>query len=102
MFPVLLRLPPWPIAAAILLRGVVIWAGLRLGFQFLGVFAFGRVPGVALALILLVGILGWIEAERRNEVLLLANLGVGPIMIIVLTAGPAVVLELLLRVALSP
>ena len=115
-------LPPTLMTRALLLRGLVIWLGMKLVVTSGGVavgqalIATGAVappppsagpawmralqlaPSAALLLIAIVGWLTLVDVRRRNELLFLANLGVGPSSIVGLGALPAVVFELWIRV----
>lgn len=59
---------------AFLIRGMVVWGGLRLAMV---VIPSGPLPMFAKAfLILMVALAVWMDARRRNETVFLANLGV--------------------------
>ena len=90
-------------AAAFLRRAAFLWVGVRLLFAVLvalNVDQLGPPSPVlsfrgALLVILLVAILGLLEARRRNEHVFLANLGVPQLVVAALSAVPALAGELL-------
>lgn len=106
--------PVQPFARALLLRGVFLWFGVRCTLLAVAISPFvpipqpvfttmpGRswgsvFPSLRTVLFVLagVGLLALLEARRRNEIVLLANLGVGRSAIVVLSVLPAAVLEVL-------
>ncbi|MDQ3310486.1 MAG: hypothetical protein M3497_10205 [Gemmatimonadota bacterium] len=95
-----------PFATAILYRSVAAWLGVRI-FVAVAIALLGLVPpphpvllspGAALTVVLVVAVLGLVDAHRRNEDLFLANLGVSRSRIVVTAAIPALVLELVVLV----
>jgi hypothetical protein len=91
--------PPQPFASAIVARGVLLWAVLRLVVWFLSAVTGGGTSlsgGAVLLLVLVAAVAAFLDTQRRNEVLFLANLGVGSIPIALLAGGPALLLELLI------
>jgi nitrate/nitrite transporter NarK len=88
---------------ALLRRGIFIWLGTRILFRFAGGLVADRLgppsifilPPTAIALSCLVGALGLLEARRRHEHLLLANLGVAQWRLWVIATLPALVAEML-------
>ena len=68
-------LPPAPFLRIILLRSLLVWAGIR-GFLYLRAGAIVPTPGAAAFTILLVAFLTVLDGRRRNEHLFLANLAV--------------------------
>lgn len=107
--------PVQPFARALLLRGVFLWFGVRCTLLAVAISPFVAIPQAVFAtmpgrswggvfpslrtvLFVLagVGVLALLEARRRNEIVLLANLGVGRSAIVVLSVLPAAALELLL------
>jgi hypothetical protein len=104
MLPLAWRLPR-ALARAMLVRGVVVWAGLhaaalfysRIGRQFLPAPDI-PIPGIpfvgALWVVALAAALGELDSRRRNEHLLLANLGVGPLVPLTFHAAVATIGEI--------
>lgn len=84
----------------LLVRGAFLWLVLRAVFAFIAMLIEGApqpivVPGqAALWLVLIVAVLGMIELRRRNQLLLLANLGVRRWVLALLCAAPAILGEL--------
>lgn len=98
---VLRGLPERTIAFALLRRSAVIWLLVRCTFALFnaaktGHGAFGLTTPAAAWLILVVGALGFVEARRRNEVRFLANLGVAPATVFLMSAMPALVAEVVI------
>ena len=107
MTPFSLHLPERSLAIDLLRRGAVIWLIVHLT---VGVFVklSSGMPrrdllnlGVetSIALVLLAGGLGLLEARRRNEHRFLENLGVSQVVIVLLSMIPAVAAELALGIA---
>lgn len=82
-----MRLPPRPFLRAILLRSVIIWAGLRLSATAVVRMVpglpgedpgppYALAPSVITAIVVLSAALTWLDCTRHNEVLFLTNLGV--------------------------
>lgn len=96
-------LPDRLFTRALLGRGVFLWLGTRILFRFGGGLVADRfgppsiviLPPTAIALSCLVGALGLLEARRRNEHLLLANLGVAQWRIWMIATLPALLAEML-------
>lgn len=91
------------IARAYLFRGALLWIVARAAITGALVLADGdalKLSTTALGeVVLLIVALGWIETRRRRESVLLANLGVSPILLSVFFAGPALLGESVLRFA---
>jgi hypothetical protein len=106
----LVRLPERSLAIALLLRGATVWFLVRLtvgvpwalGSQLPGRSVLKLTIPASILLVLLVGALGLLEARRRNEHRFLANLGVSPFMIVVLSMTPALLAEACLGIAGAP
>ena len=90
-------------------RGAWIWATLRLGIA-LGAwlmsglsepFSLAVTGGAAAWIAMVATVLGVVELRRRNEHLLLANLGFGPRALAALAAVPAVLGEIALAAWLT-
>ena len=104
MVDLLVRFPERSLTIALLRRGAILWLLARLMVLSLsgalsGRVAVGLLPPSALALALGVGALGLLDARRRNEHRFLANLGVSPIVIAVLSTVPALLGELALGIS---
>ncbi len=86
-------LPNPPLAGRLVLRGALLWAGGR-ALMVMAMRAPVPPPGIASPFIVLaVAVLALIDARRRGETLLLANLGVAPREVGVLAGVSAGVLE---------
>lgn len=87
-----------PIEMAVLRRALTLWLMLRLVVTallvVLGAHPFWLHPKAALIIIASVGSLSWLDTKRRNEHLLLANLGTPRWFIHGLAFAPVVILEL--------
>lgn len=97
-------LPPRAFLIPLVIRGIIIWAGMRvllaLGIAMLEAVPPFRLPAsVAIAVALIAGVLAWLETRRRREHLLLGNLGISPPMLFLIGLLPAVVMESLLLLA---
>lgn len=83
---------------AVMMRAAVLWLGLRLAIACSGLLAgILLLPvGVAVSLIIVAAtvFLAAIELRRRDEFLLLGNLGHSPVVLLALSALPAVPLEI--------
>ena len=85
---------------ALLRRGAILWLLVRLMFFAVsGRSSVSLLPTTALALALVVGAFGLLDARRRNEHRFLANLGVSQIVIAMLSTIPALVGELAVNAA---
>jgi len=98
----------WPNPAlllAYLLRGTIIWLGVRLMIAVImalaGGSAFDLSPMASLEVVAISVILGFVEVSRRRERALLANLGVSRPMLFWMCLIPASVGELAVLSALS-
>jgi hypothetical protein len=96
-----LGLPERSMTTALLRRGALLWFFARLALLAVGAMRPDRGTwrlgtSAAFMLIIAVGALGYLEARRRNEHRFLANLGVSPTMIIVLSLLPAFAAEIVL------
>ena len=99
-----LRWPDRLFAGALVRRSSAYWAGVRLiVFAALGLppaissgegLAISAGVGTLLIVIAAAGVLSYWETHRRNELLLLANLGTRPTTIAVLIFTPIVLLEI--------
>jgi hypothetical protein len=97
------------VTRALLRRGAFLWVGTRVLFGFAslltaGVFgspSIGVAPHTAIGLACLVGVLGLLEARRRNEHLFLANLGVSQWPIWLISVLPALLGECLIALAIQ-
>jgi hypothetical protein len=90
---------PWgPVEMAVLRRALTLWLMIRLVVTaFLvpaGAHPFWLHPKAALIVIASVGYLSWLDTRRRNEHLLLANLGTPRWLIHGLGFAPVLILEL--------
>ena len=89
------------VVRAFLFRGVLLWIVARAAIAVALVLAGGdalKLSTTALVEVaLLIVALGWIETRRRREGVLLANLGVSPLLLSVFFAGPALAGEFVLR-----
>ena len=95
-----MRFPDRLFTVSLLGRGLLFWAGTRLLLALGGGGVAGTHPaslGVSgtLLLVATVGLLGILEARRRNEHILLANFGTSPALLGTLCAAPAGLAELL-------
>lgn len=89
------------VVRAYLLRGALLWIVARAAITGALVLAGSdalRLSTIALVeVVLLIVALGWIETRRRGESVLLANLGVSPILFTFFFAGPALLGESMVR-----
>ena len=97
-------LPPRPFLVALVNRGIIIWASMRLivamGIAMLDAGPMFRLPAsAAFPLALVAGTLGWLELRRRREHLLLGSLGISQPVLFLVALLPAVVAESLLLLA---
>lgn len=102
--PPLPLFPPRAFLLPLVIRGVIIWAGMRavlaLGIAMLDASApFRLPPGVAGAVALVAAVLSWLEVRRRREHLLLGNLGISHPTLFLAGLLPAVLMESLLLLA---
>jgi|SRR5690349_9722716 len=96
-----MMLPDPVITRTLLVRAAFLWLGTRILFGFAGVSAsalFGQpsiavAPRTAIAIACIVGLLGVLEARRRHEHILLANLGVSQWPIWIISVAPALIAE---------
>ena len=97
--------PPPPFRRIYPTRAFVLWALLRAGMLFFASVV-GRQPvrstialsgPATIGLVILIGILGDIDARRRDEYVFLANLGIRRITVPLISGAVAAVAELLLR-----
>lgn len=101
-------MPDWLFAGPILLRGTLIWGSSRIAMAMVTwlmnsreePLTFGVTPGAAAWLILVVGALGLVEVRRRNEHLLLANMGCAQGTLAAIAAIPALLGEAAIALAL--
>lgn len=89
-------LPPSLFLRSILIRSLVVWAGLR-AFGYFRVGVIVPTLGAVMLTIVLVAFLTALDGRRRNEPLFLANLGVTPWSLIILGGVVPLVAELLVR-----
>jgi hypothetical protein len=102
-----MRLPDPLFARLFLRRAIFIWLGTRILFEVAGFLVADVLgppslfvsPSTAIALSCLVGALGVLDARRRNEHLLLADLGVSQWPIWMISALPALMVEALIALA---
>jgi hypothetical protein len=90
---------PWgPIEMAVLRRALTLWLMVRLVVTALllsaGAHPYWLYPKAALIVISSVGYLSWLDTRRRNEHLLLANLGTPRWLIHGLRVAPVLILEI--------
>jgi hypothetical protein len=94
--------PPRIFLNALLVRGAVLWFGVRLAAAFVG----APFPGppfplvttlAATWIVALAALLGTLDAGRRHELLLLGNFGVRPVTVAMLAGLPAALAEGLIR-----
>ncbi len=95
------RFPERSLTIALLRRGTFVWLLVRAVVMSMSAVgsrgvSVGLLPTTAVALALVAGALGFLDARRRNEDRFLANLGVSPIVIYVLSTIPALLGELVL------
>ena len=96
-----MMLPDPVITRALLVRAAFLWLGTRVLFAFAGLLAAGILgppsltvaPHTAIAIACLVGALGVLDARRRHEHLLLANLGVSLWPVWIISLAPALIAE---------
>ncbi|MGE5925725.1 MAG: hypothetical protein ACM357_00095 [Gemmatimonadota bacterium] len=104
-----MRLPALPdrtFAIPVLGRGLTIWAAARAALALASWLMAGRAEPLTLAVtrgasawvVLVAGVLGLLEIRRRNEHLLLANLGVSQPTLAALAGIPALIGELVIAV----
>ncbi len=91
-----MRLPPQPFLRALLLRALIIWAGLRIFMAWMGILTPN--PAQLLLAAVAVGGLVFLEARSRREAAFLANLQVSPWTIV----GLGVLVTLLAEAAFTP
>jgi hypothetical protein len=90
------------IVRAYLSRGARLWLIIRVALS--GVFLLaGTNPiqlsaGAAIEIIVLSVVVSFLETRRCRERAFLANLGIGPLMLVALFAGPAMIGELALHI----
>ncbi|MGI9139939.1 MAG: hypothetical protein ACR2GJ_02390 [Gemmatimonadaceae bacterium] len=100
-----LWLPDRFFAVGLIRRATWLWVGARLILAVLSLLASAPVvpttPAITFFMALLVAGLAAIEARRRREFLLLANLGVAPSTVVMLGAVTALVLELMLAAVVA-
>ncbi|HXS23659.1 MAG TPA: hypothetical protein VN719_05490 [Gemmatimonadales bacterium] len=104
MAALVVRFPERSLTIALLGRGAIFWMLARMMVVSIsgalsGSVAVGLLPPSALALALGVGALGLLDARRRNEHRFLANLGISPFVIALLSTVPALVGELALGIS---
>lgn len=89
-----------PVEVAVLRRAVVLWLLIRVAISGLVVANEANPlsihPKAALIIVSTVGVLSWIDTKRRNEDLLLANLGTSRRAVHALGFGPPLLLEVLI------
>ena len=104
-----MRFPDRVFARPLLIRGTLLWAGAR-GCLALITWLVAGMEGpvtpqvtveAAAWIIIVVGALGLLEARRRNEHLLLANLGIYQRTLGLLAAVPALAGEVVIALALA-
>jgi hypothetical protein len=76
---------------AFLLRGFIVWGGLRLAF--LAIPAGPPTLPIRFLLVVIVALAIWLDARRRGELRFLANLGVSPSAAIAVSVALPTVLE---------
>ncbi len=95
-----MRPNPW-IIQTYLFRGALLWAVARVAIAGVLVLAGGDAVNLStpafVGVVLLIVALGWIETRRLREGVLLANLGVSPLVLSVFYAGPALLGDLVFR-----
>jgi len=97
-------MPDWTFTRPLLGRGALIWGSARACLAFVnwavsgftGPFSLAVTPKAAVWTAAVVGLLGVLELRRRNEHLLLANLGVRQRTLAALATVPAILGELAL------
>lgn len=98
-----MRLPDRLFTLALLRRALYLWVGVRLLLALAGGGGAGAhgllplPPGATALVVLIVGLLGLLEARRRNEHALLANFGVAPWSLAGLSTLPSFMAELAVR-----
>jgi hypothetical protein len=94
------RLVWGPVEVAVLRRAMALWLLIRVAVSGLLVANEANPlsvhPRAALIIVATVGFLSWIDTKRRNEDLLLANLGTSRYAVHGLGVGPALVFEILI------
>jgi hypothetical protein len=94
-----MRIPDRLFALALVRRALFLWIGVRLLVALAGgggAATSGLIPLTArmtALVVLLVGFLNFLEARRRNEDVLLANLGVAQASVAALSVLPAIMAE---------
>lgn len=100
-----LSLPDRFFTLRLIRRAAGLWVGARLILAVLSLLATAPVvpttPVITSSMVLLVSGLAAIEARRRREFLLFANLGVAPATVVMLGAVTALVLELMLAAVVA-
>lgn len=90
---------------AYLFRGALLWIVARMtltgALVLAGSDALKLSTAALVEVILLIVALGWLETRRRRERVLLANLGVSPLLLSLFFAGPALFGEFVLRFGLA-
>ena len=102
--PTGLRMPDWTFTGPLLGRSALIWASARACLAFVnwavagfaGPFSLAVTAKAAIWTAAVVGVLGVLELRRRNEHLLLANLGIPQRTLAALATVPAILGELAL------
>ena len=88
------------VTTAFLFRGALLWAVTRATVSLFLVLGGGTglaIPFIMIVLVVAtVVVLGWLDIRRRHERVLLGNLGIRPLLVTALLAGPAVLGEALL------
>jgi hypothetical protein len=95
-------LSAWPIEMAVLRRSMGLWLVGRLALAVLLLLSDANPvvlhPKASLVFASVVGLLSWLDTRRRNEDLLLANLGTPRRAVYLFQFGPALGLEFLIAV----
>ena len=105
----MMRLPDRIFAQPLLVRGALLWAGVRSAMALIAWLMAGMEGAPTLEvtvkaaawIVLVVGGLGILELRRRNEHLLLANLGIYQRTLGLLAAAPALLGEIAIALALA-
>lgn len=85
-------LPAWPFVRAILVRATILWVGIRFAMAWLKVIRFTPLAVVFLLGAVIAAVL--VDAHKRNEALLLADLGYSRWPVAVTAGGWVLLLEL--------
>jgi len=97
--------PDWLLIRLLLVRGLLLWLGVRLSFALIGFALYGHPPAAfgpmtVLFIVGLTGVLALVDQRRRGEVDLFSNLGISRTVVATLAAVPALAAEVTIAVTL--